>query len=109
MMIHQLNLPIHISEKQLEVICQRWHIRELAVFGSILHGNFTPESDIDLLLSFDEDAQIGFRELAGVEDDLGALFGRQVDISTRAAIEASQNWIIRREILDHAEVLYARS
>ena len=106
-MIQQLELPFTIIDDDLERVCRRWHIRELAVFGSVLRDDFRSDSDIDVLITFDKGVHIGFRELASVEDDLAQLFGRTVDVSTRKAVEQSKNWLLRKAILDHAKVVYA--
>jgi uncharacterized protein len=87
-------------------VCQRWRIRELALFGSVLRPDFRPDSDIDLLVTFAPDAAWSGWDLVTIEADLTRLFGRKVDLVERAAVERSANWIRRRHILTHAEPLY---
>jgi len=102
-------MPLHcdIDQQQLTALCTRWGIRELAVFGSALRPDFGPDSDLDVLVTF-EPARLpslfGLSELAG---ELEALVGRPVDVLTRPAVEQSRNAARRAEILQSAEVLYA--
>jgi predicted nucleotidyltransferase len=93
--------PVDITK--LKVLCQRNQVRELAVFGSALRDDFRPESDIDLLVEFLPDAEIGFLALARLQRELSVLFGRQVDLVPKGGVKP----LIRQEILTSAKVLYA--
>jgi uncharacterized protein len=95
-----------VPRASLAQFCKRWQITELAVFGSILRPDFRPDSDIDLLVTFAPGARWSGWDLVTVQDELGALFGRKVDLVERAAVERSENWIRRGHILTHAEPLY---
>jgi uncharacterized protein len=87
--------------------CRRWKVAELAVFGSALRDDFRPDSDIDLLVTFQPDADWSLLDQSTMEDDLSALLGRKVDLVSRRAIERSQNWIRRRAILESAQRVHA--
>ena len=63
---------INIPEAELAEICQRYHVRELALFGSVLRDDFRPDSDIDMLVEFEPGARIGFFELARLQRELAA-------------------------------------
>ncbi len=63
--------------------CRRWKIHELSFFGSVLRDDFGPASDIDVLVSFDDDAQWSLWDFTTMQDELGALFGRKVDLVER--------------------------
>ena len=95
-----------VPRASLAQFCKRWQITELAVFGSILRPDFRPDSDIDLLVTFAPGARWSGWDLVTIQDELGALFGRKVDLVERAAVERSENWIRRGHILTHAEPLY---
>jgi hypothetical protein len=41
MTLKNINLPL----TDIQNICERWHIKELALFGSALRSDFHPESD----------------------------------------------------------------
>ena len=87
---HGITLPAdHIA-----AICERYGVRELAVFGSLLRDDFTPDSDIDFLVVFrDDDPGPWMGKLIRMEDDLRALLGGEVDLVPKESILKSENWI----------------
>jgi predicted nucleotidyltransferase len=87
--------------------CQRWKIRELALFGSVLRDDFGRDSDVDVLVTFAEDADWGLLDHVQMQHELQALFQRNVDLISRRAVERSENWLRRPEILDTARVLFS--
>lgn len=91
----------------VENFCRRWKIAELALFGSAARDQLTPDSDIDLLVTFAPDAHWGLFDLVRAQRELSELLGRPVDLVSRRAIENSHNWIRRREILNSARTIYA--
>lgn len=96
-----------VSLEQVAHLCHRWQITEFALFGSVLGPEFRSDSDVDVLVTFAPGHQWGW-EIIDLKDELGALFGREVDLLTRSAISQSSNWLRRRNILASAEVVYAR-
>jgi hypothetical protein len=85
-------------------LCQRHHIRRLALFGSVLRKDFGPDSDVDVLVEFDPEHIPGFLRLHEIEQELSALFGgHKVDLIT----EKFLNRRIRDDVLATAEVCYA--
>ncbi|MGK7952577.1 MAG: nucleotidyltransferase family protein [Xenococcaceae cyanobacterium] len=97
---------INLKLEKIEQFCQQWQIKELALFGSVLREDFNPQSDIDVLVSFAEDAKITFFDLDTIEQQLSKLFDRPVDVVTKRAIEQSHNWIRKKNILDNARIIY---
>ncbi len=97
---------IEVPDRDVEALCRRWQVSELAVFGSALRVDFGPNSDIDLLVAFAPDAPWTLLDLVEIRDDFAALLGRPVDLIERSTIETSPNWIRRREILSTAESIY---
>lgn len=69
--------------------------------------SFHEESDIDVLVSFSDNASITLFDLVIMTDELEAIFHRKVDLLTRRSVEQSENHIRRRNILDSAQVIYA--
>lgn len=65
---------------ELEAICRRWKIRELSVFGSFARGNAQAESDVDLLVEYEPDADWSLIDIARLRRELSGLFGRPVDL-----------------------------
>ncbi|HEY9648109.1 MAG TPA: nucleotidyltransferase family protein [Chroococcidiopsis sp.] len=101
-----LTLNIQLPDDKLVEFCQRWKVRELALFGSVLRDDFRPDSDVDVLISFAPDAKRGLMTLAKMKYELEDLVGREVDLVSKYAIETSPNWIRRNEILGTAQVIY---
>lgn len=97
---------LSVSMEELQAICQRWQIVELALFGSVLRPDFNPDSDIDVLVTFSDIAKITFFDLDTIEQQLSQLFHRPVDVVTKRAIEQSHNPIRRKNILDYSKVIY---
>jgi predicted nucleotidyltransferase len=96
-----------ISQQEITSFCQKWQIREFALFGSVVGDDFKPESDIDVLVSFTEKANWGLFDHAQMRLDLEAIFNRKVDLVTRRALEQSQNEILRERILNTAKTIYS--
>jgi uncharacterized protein len=104
--LSQLQQRLGLSIVEIAELCQRWQIRELSLFGSILREDFRSDSDIDFLLQFLPDAKQGLLTLAKIKHELEAHSGRKVDIALRESVENSENWIRQHEILRTAQVIY---
>ena len=94
---------IDLPRDKIAEFCKRNHIRRLSLFGSVLRGDFGPESDIDFLVEFDPDHIPGLIRLAGMEIELSTIMGRKVDLRTPQDLSR----YFRQEVLDSAEVQYA--
>jgi hypothetical protein len=101
-------IAIEIPKAQLEAFCQKWQIRKLELFGSVLRDDFGRESDVDVLATFSPDASLSLFDLVEAELELEEIFRRPVDLLDRASVERSDNWIRRRRILESARTIYAR-
>lgn len=101
-----MNSNVRLSQERLAEFCRANNITELSIFGSALRDDFGPQSDIDFLVSFEEDAHHTLFDLIRMEEELGAIVGRKVDLVSRRGIERSQNYLRRREILKSAELIY---
>lgn len=100
-----VELPIR---RALEEFCQKWRIRELALFGSALRDDFRQQSDLDFLVTFADDTRWTLWDVIAAEQELAELFGRPVDLVERSTVEESENWIRRNSILSTARTVYAR-
>jgi predicted nucleotidyltransferase len=98
-MIQDLDFPI----EEIKMLCQRYRVRELALFGSALRDDFSAGSDVDLLVEFEPEAQVGFMTLARMQRELSAILHRQVDLVPKGGLKPR----IRQAVLSSAEVLYA--
>ena len=81
MKLHDIEVP----EKMLGELCRRWHIRRLSVFGSVLREDFTPASDVDVLVEFDPGHVPGLMYFT-LEHELSQLLGRKVDPQTPGSL-----------------------
>lgn len=90
---------------RLAEVCARRRVRRLEVFGSFARGDGTPESDLDMLVTFEPGAHVGLG-LVAFHQELEALFGRSVDLLTRESVERSPNKYFRRFALRGTEPLY---
>ncbi len=75
-------LPVAIPREFIESFCIRNSIRKLSLFGSVLTARFRPESDVDILVEFEEGARPTLLTLARLERELTEALGRQVDLRT---------------------------
>ncbi len=95
-----------LRSQRVEHFCRRWKIRVLAIFGSLLRDDFRPDSDVDVLVTFEPSADWSLLDHARMQEELEALLDRRVDLVSRRAVERSANWIRRSEILGSAETVY---
>jgi uncharacterized protein len=103
----RINGNIEVPDAAIAEFCRTWRITELAVFGSVLRDDFGPESDIDVLVRFEEPVRWGLFDIGHMEHELGDMLGRKVDLIERIAVEESPNYIRRRAILTSARTVYA--
>jgi hypothetical protein len=87
--------------KRIEALCRKHHIKRLSLFGSILHGDDTPNSDLDILVEFEEGQTPGFA-FAGIQRELSEIIGRDVDLHTPASLSR----YFRTEVVKEATPLY---
>jgi predicted nucleotidyltransferase len=97
-----LQLTDYITQEALESFCRANHIKKLSLFGSALRDELSPESDIDLLVEFEEDHMPGLITLAGMEIELSEIIGRKIDI--RSSLDLSR--FFRDKVLRQAKTLY---
>ncbi len=99
-----MTLKLSIDHDRIVDFCRRWRIQELALFGSILRNDFRPDSDVDVLVTFEPDAPWTLWDLSRMRFELEELFGRKVDLVEKKAL---RNPFRRRAILADQQVLYA--
>ena len=87
--------PLHIPIEELASVCRRYQVRELAVFGSVLRPDHGPESDVDMLVSFQPTARVTFTTLARMQRELEAVLGRKVDLVPKDGLKP----VIRDHVL----------
>ena len=76
-----------MPRERLGAFCRRHRIRKLSLFGSVVHGGFGPDSDIDVLVEFDPGKVPGYLRLHEIEQELSQLFGgRTIDLVTARSL-----------------------
>ena len=99
MVINGVNFP----EQPIAEFCRRNAITRLSLFGSAIRDDFSPESDIDLLVEFHPTVRVSLFDLGGMAVELTELLGRQVDLRTREDLSR----YFRSAVLSEAKTLYA--
>jgi uncharacterized protein len=99
-----MDLPIAIDYSQLEQLCEHYRIRKFSLFGSVLRDDFTPTSDIDVLVEFEPSAHTTYFDMVEIQDKLTALLKRKVDLLTPKALSP----YFREDVLREAQTLYER-
>lgn len=98
MMANQLN----ISNELIANFCRENGIKKFSFFGSVLKDTFSSESDIDILVEFEDEKTPGLLGIIRMENELSELFGRKVDLKTPAELSK----YFRAEVVKEAEVKY---
>lgn len=98
-----MSLHIVVDREGLARFCRQRLIRRLSFFGSVLRDDFGPESDVDVLVEFGPEANVGLFEFVTYQRELTELLGRQVDLHTPASL----SHLFRERVVDSAEVAYA--
>jgi predicted nucleotidyltransferase len=100
-----MRLQIGVPQDQIAAFCRRHRIRKLSFFGSVLREDFTPTSDIDVLVEFQLGARVGLITLSGMEIELTRILGRKAELHTVKGL----NPHFREEVLKLAEVQYEQA
>jgi predicted nucleotidyltransferase len=101
-------LPVSVPTQEIEQFCAQHHVKEVALFGSVLRDDFGPESDIDVLVTFEPSARPTLLTLARMEEELERIFKRRVDLLERAGLDQCSNPYIRTPVISSLRVIYAR-
>jgi len=97
-------VKIDVPSKELADFCRRNRIRRLALFGSVLRDDFTPDSDVDVLVEFEAGQTPGLAFFA-LQRELSGILGRKADLNTVGDLSP----YIRQDVVDEAEVLYVKA
>ena len=95
---------IDIPKDKIEDFCKRWKIAEFSIFGSALRKDFSPKSDVDVLISFEPDIPWSLFDWVDMIEELRDILGREVDLVEKSGL---RNPFRRREILSNRQVIYA--
>jgi len=94
---------IAVDRDRIAAFCQKWHIVEFSLFGSVLRDDFRPDSDVDVLVVFDEQAGPPGLDWIDMVEELKEILGRNVDLLT---LRSLKNPYRKNEILRSHQVIY---
>lgn len=93
-----------IPEEQVGRFCRQNHIRKLSLFGSALHDELRPDSDLDFLVEFEPEHIPGLLAVARMERELSNIFGgRKIDLRTPEDLSRH----FRKQVVETAKIAYA--
>ena len=99
---NMMTAHLQIDTDKLADLCRQYHVRKVAVFGSALRDDFGPDSDVDLLVEFEQGQTPGW-EIVDIQQEFSRLFGgRRVDIANPKYL----NRHLKERILRSAAVQY---
>jgi predicted nucleotidyltransferase len=96
-----VSVKIPIDREAVAAFCRRHHVRRLALFGSVLREDFSPVSDVDVLVEF-EPGHVPGLAFFSMEEELSALLKRKVDLNTPGFLSR----YFRDQVLAEAETQY---
>ncbi len=96
-------MKIEVPEERIAAFCRNHHIRKLSFFGSAISDHFTQDSDVDVLVEFEQGQVVGLLRLAAMEIEFSEILGRKADMRTPADLSR----YFRDDVLSIAEVQYA--
>lgn len=99
-----MGIRIDIPKDKIAEFCRKWQVKELAIFGSAIGDDFRHDSDVDVLVVFQDNAKRNLFDHMKAEEELKEIFGRDVDLVEKKAI---MNPFRRHHILSNHEVIYA--
>ncbi len=99
-----IQTKIEIPMAKIEAFCKKWKVKEFSLFGSVLREDFRPDSDVDVLVSFQDNAEWDLMDWVDMIEELKVIFGREVDLVSKNGL---RNPFRRHEILTTRKVLHA--
>ena len=98
MAIEHLNVDL----SALQAFCKRWKVSELSLFGSVLREDFSPDSDIDVLISWLPDAHVTLLTMGDMAEELELILGRKVDLVSKRGLKP----VIREQVINSSQQIY---
>lgn len=95
---------IPVEPRRVRAFCDKWRVKEFSLFGSVLRDDFSPTSDVDVLVELKPGHGLGLYDWVQMRDELASMFGRPVDLLSANGL---RNPFRRHAILSTREVLYA--
>ena len=95
---------IFLNYNDVLYLCKKYNIIELSIFGSSIRDDFTKDSDVDILVSFNQNSKISLFDIIELENEFSKLLNKNVDIVEK---ESLKNTIRKDKILSTREIIYA--
>jgi predicted nucleotidyltransferase len=92
---------LDVDRQRFDENCQRYKIRRLALFGSLIREDFREDSDADILVEFQPNARVGLAFFS-LQDELSVLLGRTVDLSTPGFLSPR----FREDVINESRLVY---
>lgn len=105
-MLHP-DVRIQLPMDKIREFCEKWKIKEFYLFGSVTSDAFRSESDVDVMVEPEPDAQLSLFDVVDMQDELRDVFRRDVDLIFRRAVERSRNPYRKKSILASSRLIYA--
>lgn len=99
-----METAILVDRHRITDFCRRWSVTELALFGSVVRDDFRPDSDVDVLVTFEPEAPWSLWDLSAMRQELAEIFGRDVDLVEKKGL---RNPFRRHAILSSQRLIYA--
>lgn len=93
-------LKIQIPRQKVTKFCRRNHIRRLSFFGSVIREDFSPTSDVDVLVEFEPGYTPGLAFFA-MQEELSKILGRKVDLNTTGFLSPYFRQQVQEEAVDY--------
>lgn len=91
-----LNEIRQLLENHKQRLKDKYHIKSIGLFGSIVRGDRTEGSDVDILVEFEKPIGLDFVSLA---DELEDILGIKVDLVTPNAIKPRMMRYIKQDLI----------
>lgn len=93
------------KRQELALLCEKFSVEKMYVFGSATSAELTDESDIDFLISFKETPLSKYADnYFGLLESLEQLFKRNIDLVTERSLS---NPYLIKSINESKQLLYA--
>ncbi|MBT9149829.1 MAG: hypothetical protein DDT28_01266 [Dehalococcoidia bacterium] len=92
---------IEILKRHKEGLNRRYKIKEIGTFGSYLKGEATRGSDLDILVEFEQDADVGLIKFVEIGNYLSDLLGIKVDLVEKSALKPRVGRRIQKRLFIH--------
>lgn len=82
---------------QIPFLREKYHVKEIGVFGSVIRNEQGSKNDIDILVEFD--MPIGFFDFIRLENFLSEILKKKVDLISKRAIKSALKEQILKEVI----------